>query len=502
MSDADGDTTVTGADAGVRINVRCSNGLKVAVRAALDSTVGEFKTLVAQNCDTPANQQRLIYKGRILKDDQTLDSYGLQDEHTVHLVRGFAPDAPATNASTPAPGGQNTTPDISRGVSSNDNQGLGGGLLSSLFPGMDVSALGGSGASGLFGDALPNLEQMQQQMQQQITRNPSMISEMMNMPAIQNMLNNPDIIRNVMMNNPQIREVIDRNPELAHILNDPNSLRQTMETARNPELMREMMRNTDRAMSNIESLPEGFNMLRRMYENVQEPLLNATSMTGDSGSGPGSNPFASLLGSQVGGQNQNQTTPTTVSSDANGGSSVPNANPLPNPWSSAADRGAQTNNTTTNRAGGTNIPGTAGFGIPGLSGMDTQSSGLIDPAAMLQLLQNPAMSQMMNQMFDSNPQVREAMQNSESLLGQMPSAERLQQAMASLSSLFGPQSQSPLGAGQTASGPAVPPEELYANQLSQLQEMGFIDTRENIQALLATSGNVHAAVERLLQNLG
>ncbi|CAL5379377.1 unnamed protein product [Camellia sinensis] len=46
----------------------------------------------------------------------------------------------------------------------------------------------------------------------------------------------------------------------------------------------------------------------------------------------------------------------------------------------------------------------------------------------------------------------------------------------------------------------VPPEELYATQLSQLQEMGFFDTRENIQALIATAGNVHAAVERLLGN--
>ncbi len=36
--------------------------------------------------------------------------------------------------------------------------------------------------------------------------------------------------------------------------------------------MREAMRNNDRAFSNIESHPEGFNMLRRMYENVQVPL--------------------------------------------------------------------------------------------------------------------------------------------------------------------------------------------------------------------------------------
>ncbi|XP_028059385.1 ubiquitin domain-containing protein DSK2a-like isoform X2 [Camellia sinensis] len=52
--------------------------------------------------------------------------------------------------------------------------------------------------------------------------------------------------------------------------------------------------------------------------------------------------------------------------------------------------------------------------------------------------------------------------------------------------------------------PAVPvrSDELYATQLSQLQEMGFFDTRENIQALIAIAGNVHAAVERLLGNPG
>jgi len=49
---------------------------------------------------------------------------------------------------------------------------------------------------------------------------------------------------------------------------------------------------------------------------------------------------------------------------------------------------------------------------------------------------------------------------------------------------------------------AVPPEELYATQLTQLQEMGFFDTQENIRALVATAGNVHAAVERLLGNPG
>lgn len=61
----------------VNVNIRCSNGSKFSVKTSLESTVSEFKGVVAQNCDVPAEQQRLIYKGRILKDDQTLVSYGI-----------------------------------------------------------------------------------------------------------------------------------------------------------------------------------------------------------------------------------------------------------------------------------------------------------------------------------------------------------------------------------------------------------------------------------------
>lgn len=60
----------------VVINIRCSNGSKFTVRTSLESSVTAFKAALAQNCDVPPDQQRLIYKGRILKDDQTLESYG------------------------------------------------------------------------------------------------------------------------------------------------------------------------------------------------------------------------------------------------------------------------------------------------------------------------------------------------------------------------------------------------------------------------------------------
>ena len=45
-----------------------------------------------------------------------------------------------------------------------------------------------------------------------------------------------------------------------------------------------------------------------------------------------------------------------------------------------------------------------------------------------------------------------------------------------------------------------PPEERFATQLVQLQEMGFFDAAENIRALTMTNGNVEAAVEWLFSH--
>ncbi|PQQ04440.1 ubiquitin domain-containing protein DSK2b-like isoform X1 [Prunus yedoensis var. nudiflora] len=355
----------------------------------------------------------------------------------------------------------------------------------------------------------------------------------MNTPAVQNLMNNPDIMRNLIMNNPQMREIIDRNPELAHVLNDPGTLRQTLEAARNPELMREMMRNTDRAMSNIEATPEGFNMLRRMYENVQEPFMNATTMAGNAGS-DGSNPFASLLGAQGGNQTR---------SDSMNGSPAPNTNPLPNPWSSTGTAGvAETNTTASNPIGDARLQ--TPTPIAGLNFPEFEALGALpqDYNSMNQFMQNPAVSQIMqslisnpqymNQILGSNPQfrsmldsnshLREMMQNPE-FLRQLASPETMQLLLTvqqSLMSQFGRQQQQStqetgqtggtagsfnntglemlmnmfggLGTGSLAvpNRPDVPPEELYAAQLSQLQEMGFFDRQENIRALMATAGNV------------
>eukprot|EP00249_Psilotum_nudum_P017664 c26431_g2_i1 orf=378-2036(+) len=535
-----------------QVHVRCTNGNKFSVEVDLGVTVLMFKSILSEKSDIPADQQRLIYKGRVLKDDSSLESYGLQNDHTVHLVRG-APSSSSVPVSGAGGTAMNTLPSFSvDGTQANSpvNSGGASGLENAIFPGF-----GGNGG-GSFGTGLPEFQQVQQQLMQ----NPNLMREMMNMPAIQNLMNNPDLMRNLIMSNPQMREIIDRNPDLGHILNDPSTLQQTLDAARNPELMREMMRNTDRAMSNIESSPEGFNMLRRMYETVQEPLLNAATIGSDVGSEVASNPFSALFGAQ--GQAQTQNSDTTGAANNTSGSRIasvtPNTSPLPNPWNpsqNAISHGSeaasgQMNTGTQMVTGAGGFGELAGVGLPDLGALGG-GIGLIDAAAMQQMLQNPDILQMMqgllsnpqyiNQVLNlqphlhalltNNPQFREMMQSPD-FLRQLSNPESLQQMFALQQAIMGQlnrqQSSQVPGANGATTGTnsvdiastlnllgafggipsmtpevnTVPPEELYAAQLSQLQDMGFVDTQANIRALSATGGNVHAAVDRLLGNPG
>ncbi|KAF3789692.1 Ubiquitin domain-containing protein [Nymphaea thermarum] len=418
---------VDGGDCSVTVSIRCSNGGEFTVRAELGSTVAAFKAVVATSCEIPADQQRLIYKGRLLKDDLTLDSYGTRRPPLLTLVN--SPNVMNSSVS------HNSTQGSVRTTVSVDNGDFGGmDFGGMLFPGVS-----GNRASNLFGTELPELEHVQQQ----VAQNPNMMRETINMPVMQELMNDPDVMRNLIASNPLVCEIIDRNPDLGYVLNDPSTLRQTLEVARNPELRREMMRNSDRALRNIESSPEGFNMLRRMYETVQGPLINASTMTGDGVNDLGSNTFAALLGNPETGQARERSlSASTTGSETAMGSPGPNTAPLPNPWGG----GAQTNSTATRSASvlDTRTPRTGRLGLPGLSRM---LGGLPDPSVMSQMLQNPAVTRMMrnllsnpqymNQILNFNPQLRsllesnsqlrETMQNPE-FLRQLTSPETLQRA--------------------------------------------------------------------------
>jgi ubiquilin len=166
--------------------------------------------------------------------------------------------------------------------------------------------------------------------------------------------------------------------------------------------MQNMMRNQDLAMSQIENMPGGYNALRRMYEDVQEPMIDALAgggSTGTTGSGSGNNAGRGSAGNGTAGAT-NQA--------------------MPNPW------GAPASTPTNQAAGGVGanpfaslMGSTGGMGMPG-AGAGAAHNPWANPMmgpnapnleATLQMMENPMMQNMMQNMM-SNPETMRMMMDS------------------------------------------------------------------------------------------
>ena len=91
-------------DAKIKVIVRQSSGDQFDVEIGAKASVMELKEECAKKQEAmAAGEMRLIFKGKILKDEMTLDEYKITDGMTIHLVKGKAaggqPSAPTTAAS-------------------------------------------------------------------------------------------------------------------------------------------------------------------------------------------------------------------------------------------------------------------------------------------------------------------------------------------------------------------------------------------------------------------
>lgn len=120
--------------------------------------------------------------------------------------------------------------------------------------------------------------QMMAQTQQQMMQNPDMMQQLMNSPMVQQMMSNPDMLRAMVRMNPQLNELMEQRPEIARMLEDPELLQQSMRMVANPSLMREMTRNADRALGQLDAMPGGHNALVRAHEEFADPLFDPWSV--------------------------------------------------------------------------------------------------------------------------------------------------------------------------------------------------------------------------------
>jgi ubiquilin len=160
------------------------------------------------------------------------------------------------------------------------------------------------------------------------------------------------------------------------------------------------------------------------------------------------------------------------------------------------------------------------------SGMTPDMSDPAMQTAYQEMLQNPevmrrtfdmmsANPQLFQSLLEMNPAYREAPPQVREMM-RRPELMRMMMEMSlggsggnnagneTTESRLSPSMQELLAAMQSGQVPPPnsnePPEIRFQTQLAQLNDMGFYDYDSNIRALLATGGNVHAAIDRLLQN--
>ncbi|KAL4932035.1 ubiquitin domain-containing protein DSK2 [Aspergillus undulatus] len=457
------DDTAPADDSPITFSVKASNDAKFTLTLPLSTPVSELKEKLSSSeyADTPAERQRLIYSGRVLKDNDTLATYKIKDGHTIHLVKSAASNLQQRSA----PGAQSSTttstPDGSAtpastgvpGVPTNFAAGTGNDLLAGLTGGRFAGFANLPGA-GMFGPdggmgAPPNAESMLEMLE-----NPQMQSMMTEA------LSNPNMIDMMIQSNPMLRDIpgareMLQSEQFRRTMTDPQTLRNMLEMQRlmgplggrgggsafpapgvtntTPEENRDTQNNSG---ANATRNPPPFN-----------PFM-------PQGLGAG-NPFAALFGGNQGmgagasagqtGASQTESGGTTGSDATAGGQPAPNA---PNPFS---------------------LLNPSLFGGQG-------GQGAINP---FNPEQNP---------FLRNPQLMEQMmQNMGGQGGEGGAANPF-------ASLFG----GVPGFGSPAPQDNRPPEERYADQLRQLNDMGFFEFERNIEALRRSGGSVQGAVEYLL----
>ncbi|XP_022982313.1 large proline-rich protein BAG6-like isoform X1 [Cucurbita maxima] len=82
----EGSSTSSTAASNIELNIKTLDSHNYSFQVNKDMPVQLFKEKIASEIGIPVNQQRLIFRGRVLKDEHALSDYHLENGHTLHLV--------------------------------------------------------------------------------------------------------------------------------------------------------------------------------------------------------------------------------------------------------------------------------------------------------------------------------------------------------------------------------------------------------------------------------
>ncbi|KAF4621792.1 hypothetical protein D9613_012200 [Agrocybe pediades] len=201
----------------IQINVKGPSELKLQIAITTDKTVLELKQAIAAKSDVEADRQRLIYSGRVLKDDDALSVYKIQSGHTIHMVKGVSRSTGGASGSS----GSSTTPQQLPTMQTGQNV---HDPLTQLNGHMGFGAMAGLNPFGEMG-LNPN--------------DPNMMQTMLNSPQflqqMSAMMSNPAVVDQIIASNPQLASM---GPQVRQAFQDE----QFRNMISNPESLQSMLR--------------------------------------------------------------------------------------------------------------------------------------------------------------------------------------------------------------------------------------------------------------------
>lgn len=108
-----------------------------------------------------------------------------------------------------------------------------------------------------------------------------MMAQALKNPFAQSLLQNKELMRNMLMSDPRTQKAMEKNPSLRQMLNSDSFMEEISSLSSSPAKMKELLRGADRAMLNIENIPGGFQALRGLIEEIDDPLQAAPELDKD-----------------------------------------------------------------------------------------------------------------------------------------------------------------------------------------------------------------------------
>lgn len=262
------------------------------VNVEVTATIKQMKEAIAVESEVPADNQRLIYSGKILKDDQTVESYKIQDGHSVHMVKsgGARNSGNDNNASTTT--GANSASANSGSAASTVPSNFSAGQTGGFNPLADLTGARYAGFANL-----PSADMFGPDGGMNNAPNPEAMLGMLENPVFQSqmneMLSNPQMVDFLIQQNPQLQALGPRaremlqSPFFRQMMTDPQMIRQSMQMANAMGL------SPDGNAEGAFPSPGTASNDSTSNNNNETTGVTAQASAGSTGTGAAANPFSS-----------------------------------------------------------------------------------------------------------------------------------------------------------------------------------------------------------------